>query len=116
MLLTRPQQLRFFREWSKVVSENGWPRDQAEAERKALLRRAGFDSLTAIDPVSGFTAVLKELAAAQENLAGMLYADDNPRRLLVHSCRQLADEAYIVGLAAATVSRSLTGPPRPWKS
>ena len=52
-------------------------------------------------PVSGFTAVLKELAAAQENLAGMLYADDNPRRLLVHSCRQLADEAYIVGLAAS---------------
>ncbi len=101
LLITKPQQYRFFREWSQIVSANGWPHDQAETERKALLRRAGFNSLTEVDPVAGYTAVLKELAALQDNLSGMLYADENPRRLLIHNCRKLADEAYIVGLAAS---------------
>src|ERR1017187_4500955 len=90
LLTTKPQQYRFFREWSKKVSANGWPHDQAETERKALLRRAGFNSLTEVDPVAGYTAVLKELAAMQDNLSGMLYADANPQRVLIHGINQLA--------------------------
>ena len=90
LLITKPQQRHFFREWSKVVAANGWPHDKAEFERKALLRCAGFNSLTEVDPAAGFTAVLKELAAVQDNLSGMLYADANPQRVLIHGINQLA--------------------------
>ena len=102
MLLTKPQLSRFWRAWSAIVSANNWPHDQAERERHALLSRAGFRSLTEVDHLNGFTAVLKELAILQENLTGMLYADENPRRVLIHTIRKLADEPYIVALAASS--------------
>ena len=99
LLITKPQQDRFFREWSGIVSANGWPHDQAETERHALLKRAGFNSLTEVTPVAGFTAVLKELAAMQENLAGMIRADANPRRMLIWNIRKKSPPGYWQSIA-----------------
>ena len=99
LLITKPQQYRFFREWSGIVSANGWPHDQAETERHALLKRAGFNSLTEVTPVAGFTAVLKELAAMQENLAGMIRADANPRRMMVWNIHKKSPAGYWQSIA-----------------
>ena len=83
MRLTKPQQQRFWREWSSVKTSfkaEGQTDAQIENERYAMLQRASFDSLTEVDPDTGFTAVLKELAALQSNLTGVLQADANKRR------------------------------------
>lgn len=101
MLITRSQQYTFWREWNAIVRAHGWDRHEAETQRKAMLDRAGFTSLTQVTRVDGFTAVLKEIAALKDDLNGMLRADENPRRVLVHKCRELADEPYIVALAAS---------------
>lgn len=102
MLLTQSQVSRFWREFSAVVRLHDWDKAKAEAERKALLARAGFSSLTLVDRTKGYDSVLKELAALQDNLNGILSAEDSPRRVLIHTCRKLADEAYIVALAASS--------------
>jgi beta-phosphoglucomutase-like phosphatase (HAD superfamily) len=92
MLLTQSQVKRFWREWSACIRLHHWDATEAELERKAMLARAGFKSLTEVDHLDGFTAVLKEVAALQDNLSGMLRADDNPRRVLIHSIRSLIDK------------------------
>lgn len=100
MLLTKPQLNRFWREWLSIVLANGWQKQQAETERHALLRRAGFTSLTQVDHVNGFTAVLKELAALQENLTGMVRADANPRRMMIWNIEKKAPNGYWRPIAA----------------
>ena len=87
MLITKSQQYRFFREWSKIKSARDWTHDQAEAERHALLIRCGFNSLTEVDHIHGFTAVLKQLAILQENITGMVRADANGRRMMIYNIR-----------------------------
>lgn len=94
LLISKPQQHLFWREWSKIVSSHGWAPGQAETERKALLQRIGFTSLTQVDPVNGFTAVLKELAVLQENLTGMIRADGNPRRMMIWNIRSKSADGY----------------------
>ena len=93
MLLTPPQLKRFWSKqdgWPVIVKAHGWDAINGELQRKALLRRAGFDSLTQVDRLEGFTAVLKEMAILQDNLAGMLHADANPQRVLIHTINELA--------------------------
>jgi hypothetical protein len=83
MLLTKPQQQRFWREWSTVkrnLRADGLTDAQIENERYSMLDRAGFESLTQVDPDKGFTVVLEELAKMQDNLGGLLHAQANKRR------------------------------------
>jgi hypothetical protein len=74
MQLTRSQQTRFWRDWTKAAVKNfprpQWSSAQIENERHALLRRAGFDSLTEVDPRAGFDRVLAELRAMQDDVPG----------------------------------------------
>ena len=90
MLLSQSQVKRFWREWSACIRLHHWDTTEAELERKAMLYRAGFTSLTQVDHLDGFTAVLKEVAALQDNLTAMLRADDNPKRVLIHGINELA--------------------------
>lgn len=96
MLLSKDQVRRFFREWKTAcenqgwTSQNGWTSAQIENERHQLLDRAGFSSLTDVDRVTGFTAVLKELAILREDLSAMVRAESNPRRVLINSVASYA--------------------------
>lgn len=90
MLLSKTQLSRFWRDWSAIAARNHWGPTETEIQRHALLTRAGFTSLTLVDRTDGFSRVLKELAALQDNLAGMLRADDNPRRVLLYTIRATA--------------------------
>lgn len=106
MILSKSQQLRFWREWSAACRAQGWTKAQSwtgaqiDNERHALLERCGFDSLTKVDKQSGFDRVLKELATLQANLAGMLSADENPRRVLVHGIRKHGfNDAYVAAIS-----------------
>lgn len=95
-MLLSPKQLRRF--WSKkdgwpaIAAAHRWTPLDAEMQRKALLARAGFSSLTLVDPVAGFTRVLREMDALRDNLAGMLEHTDeaNERRVLIHAIRELS--------------------------
>lgn len=113
MLLSPLQVKRFWTQhgppgkegWPQIVAAYGWSSAEAESQRKAMLARAGFTSLTLVTPVEGFTAVLKEMAILRNDLSAMLLADENPARVLIHNCRELSlklgGEPYIVGLAAS---------------
>lgn len=92
MLLTKSQQYRFWREWLAACRAQKWVKTSAEidTERHAMLQRAGFRSLKDVDPHAGFTAVLRELAALQDNLAGIMRADANPRRTRLHKIKDHA--------------------------
>jgi hypothetical protein len=98
MLLSPAQIKRFWREWSAACKAQQWPASETEPQRKALLQRAGFSSLTTVDQGKGFTAVLKELAILQDNLKGMLRADANERRQVTWMI-QHSDQVYGLGHA-----------------
>ncbi len=89
MLISEDQNRRFWREWNAIVVSKKWTRPEAEKERKAMLARAGFTSLTLVDKVKGFTRVLTELAALRDDLGGMVRADQNDRRVLYHNIWQV---------------------------
>ena len=105
MLLSPPQQRRFWREWTQACAAQGWTRAaswtgaQIDANRKRLLKTAGFDSLTQVTPLEGFTAVLRELAILRNDLSGLVRAEQNPRRVLIHAIKALADEPYWQAIA-----------------
>lgn len=94
MRISKPQQFRFFREWQSIVRSNDWSHAQAETERHALIERAGFSSLKDVDHTHGYTAVLKELAALNEDLSGMLQADANGRRTMIWKIKHTVGENY----------------------
>jgi hypothetical protein len=100
MLLTPEQQKKFWRDWSAVVRQNHWTQEQAEAQRHALLQRAGFDSLRQVDRTDGYTAVLRELAAAREDLGALLHADAaaNRKRILKYKILHLANKISLTKL------------------
>ena len=101
MILTRPQQITFWRRWQAIVSEKGWDNATAETQRRALLGRAGFTSLTQVDKLAGFDKVLAELSALSRpaDLSSQLRQQAMPRTRLIHSCREKADEPYIAAVA-----------------
>ena len=95
MLLSPAQLKKFWSKsdgWPSLVAARHWAPAEAESERKALLGRAGFTSLTQVDKVDGFSRVLHELATLREDLTGMLHADANPRRVLLHAIQSLAKQ------------------------
>lgn len=71
MNLTPSQVQRFWREWPKSCKAMNWTKAagmsavQIDAKRKEFLLKCGFDSLTKVDRVDGFTKVLKELQVLQ---------------------------------------------------
>lgn len=100
MLLSKPQQLRFWREWSVACKVQGWTKTQSwtgaqiDNERHALLDRAGFDSLTKVDPLKGFDRVLAELAVLSRpsDLEPQLRAAQQPRIRLLYAIENLAKQ------------------------
>jgi len=71
MNLSPAQVQRFWREWPKSCKAMNWTKaaglsaTEIDAKRKEFLLRCGFDSLTKVDRVDGFTKVLKELLVLQ---------------------------------------------------
>lgn len=114
MLITDPQKFRFFREWKAIVQARGWDHTKAEAERHALIERAGFSSLTEVDPDNGFTNVLKELAAMDDNLGGMLQTAANKRRQKIWKIRQVPT-AYWAKIATARFKTSDLASLKDWQ-
>lgn len=76
MKLTPPQVSRFFCEWQSIVRTQKWTPTEAEAQRKSLLKRCGFSSLTLVDRKDGFDAVLSELGTLRLNLSRAAEAVD----------------------------------------
>jgi hypothetical protein len=124
MLLSKPQQSRFWRDWSVACHHQGWTAAQSwtnhqiENERHALLERAGFTSLKFVDPLQGFDKVLAELALLikPNDLNAQLRQKNMPRIRLLHSIRSLDARLSIVpsdvpGLSAytAAIMRDLHG-------
>ena len=71
MKLSPAQVQRFWREWPKSCQAMNWTRAaglsaaEIDAKRKDFLLGCGFDSLTKVDKVAGFTKVLNELLVLQ---------------------------------------------------
>lgn len=85
MILSADQISLFWRLWSQACRTQGWtaadgcPSAQIDAERKRVLRECGFESLTAVDRLDGFTKVknaLLVLASDRTDLAAAREADD----------------------------------------
>ena len=112
MLLTPSQSSRFWREWAACIRLHKWSKPDAETQRKALLQRAGFTSLTLVDKLTGYDRVLSALAilTRPDDLAPQIREAEMPRTRLVFACRQLADEPYIVALAASARFKCLDWP------
>ena len=84
MKLSTAQVQRFWREWPKSCKAMGWTKangmsaGEIDAKRKEFLQRCGFDSLTKVDRVDGFTKVLNELLVLQgTDLKAAREADDS---------------------------------------
>lgn len=100
MLLSKAQQNRFWREWSIGCKRQGWDKVagwtglQIDKERHALLERAGFDSLTRVDPLDGFDRVLAELAVLSrpDDIDPQLRAQAQPKLRLVYAIEKLASQ------------------------
>lgn len=95
MLLTKPQQSRFWREWSQYKTtrkKTGDTDAQIENERYQLLAQAGFESLTQVDPATGFDKLLAGLAALNQpaDLNAQLRQANMPRRRLLYAINKLA--------------------------
>lgn len=110
-LMTPAQKQMFWREWAKAVAWQKWDRIQAETERKAMLTRCGFSSLTHVDRMGGFDRLLAHVRFLQDNLKGareMDHPEDGDRRRLLWVIREellpgLAlyvedPEAYMLGI------------------
>ena len=93
MKLSQPQVSRFWREWAQAcraagwTKENGYGKTEQEEERKKLLARAGFSSLTQVTRVGGFDRVLGELAALTRpgDLNAQIHLAGNAPRVLRHA-------------------------------
>lgn len=111
MLLSKPQVTRFFRDWKLACDRQNWTRaagwsaEQIENERYSLLQRAGFDSLTEVDPLAGFDRVLAELAALSQpaNIEPQLRAQEQPLIRLRYACTAIA---YKIGKVAPQAGHS----------
>ena len=74
-----------------------------------MLAKCGFRSLTLVDGRAGYTAVLKELAILRDDLSGMLRADDNERRVMLHTIGQLAKQMSPSWVASAPLGSAYLG-------
>ena len=106
MILTKPQVWRFWSEWRAIVADQHWDKSTAETERRALLLRAGFTSLTQVGRAAGFDRLLAELGLARENVARTIEVgnpDPGYRRRLLWLIKKhgssLGGVPYILALA-----------------
>jgi hypothetical protein len=79
MLLSKSQQQHFWRKWAAVKSRlkaSEYTDAQCENERHALLQRAGFNSLTRVDPRAGFDSVLAQLGAMLDDINRTIETED----------------------------------------
>jgi hypothetical protein len=92
MNLTPSQQHVFWNKWNTIVSLAAWTRPEAEAERHALLKRAGFASLKDVDKLTGFDRVLAELSAIDhpDDLDAQLREVNMPRTRLIFAVGKLS--------------------------
>ena len=69
-----------------------------------MLRRAGFDSLTQVDPLAGFDRVLAELAALNrpDDIRPQLSSIEQPRRRLWYAIQKLGDQISTSRLSDGT--------------
>lgn len=106
MLLSQPQQTKFWAIWNKACEVQGWTREAGfsaadiTAARKRLLSLAGFTSLTLVDPLEGFDRVLEQLAILRDDMSGVASAAGMKFTRLKVAIRTLADEAFIAKLVA----------------
>lgn len=67
MNLSKEQVNKFWSLWAQACRKQGWTREagmtaaEIDAKRKELIARCGFDSLTKVDRLDGFTKVKNEL-------------------------------------------------------
>jgi hypothetical protein len=102
MKLSHKQLHRFWREWAAACRAQGWTdRAQMETERHNLLARAGFTSLTLVDPSVGLDRLLAELASLSRpnDIAPQLRAQAMPRTRLLYSIGHAGfSPAYIAAI------------------
>lgn len=78
MLLSKAQVKLFWRLWAAACKSQGWDRHHGlnstavNAQRKTVLHRCGFASLTQVDPRDGFSRVRQELLMLDDRLQGAL--------------------------------------------
>jgi hypothetical protein len=102
MKLTKDQTRLFWSLWRKARQVQGWTTTdgyteaQATNERYAMLERAGFSSLTDVDPLEGFTRVKRELALliADVEMVSSTTPEADQRRKLLH---RIAAESAVLG-------------------
>lgn len=105
MLLTKSQQFRFWREWSDACKVQGWTKAngftpaQIDKERhNVILNATTCESLKFVTRDKGFTALLEALSVLKNDLNGVVRAQQNERRQLLHAVR-LAPAGYWQALA-----------------
>jgi hypothetical protein len=104
MILSSAQVSRFWREWSAACKAMNWTTKAGmnaaavDANRKELLARCGFDSLTEVDRTDGFTKVLSEVMVLQgTSLKAAAEAEDptlNKARVLRHQILTILVPCY----------------------
>jgi hypothetical protein len=109
MILTKAQLARFWRDWSAACRHQDWTdKPTQDRERRALLARAGFQSLTHVDRAAGFDRVLAQLGLLRERLdrtaeltdAGAGRGDRRRHLWLIHQdAAPLGGEVYILAVA-----------------
>lgn len=70
MNISRAQVAMFWRLWAEACDAQGWAGDERETERRAMLARCGFESLTHVDRSGGFDRVRAECLRLAHRLEG----------------------------------------------
>lgn len=114
MLLTPGQVQKFWSKregWPAVMVKCGWSKEEGEAQRKLMLGRAGFESLTEVDRMTGFDRVLAEIAALlrPDDLDAQLRLQQMERTRLYFAVRREARKVSPSQVASAPFESSYAG-------
>ena len=88
--------------WPAAVRDQGWTKEEGERQRKLMLAKCGFRSLTEVDRTKGFDRVLQEVAVLRCDLTALRSAEDSPRRVLLR-----AIEEYSAPLSSAILPSAI---------
>lgn len=99
MLLSKDQQNRFWREFSRVAALHipDATNPEKTAFRRELLQRCGFDSLTRVDRSKGFDRVLAELGRLADNVARTAEVDNPEPGIRRNLMWLITDKAEALG-------------------
>lgn len=101
--MTPAQKALFWRLWSEACSAQGWMANERESQRKAMLARCGFDSLTHVDRGPGFDRVRAECLRLSDRLEGGMesaFPRVGEMRRHLHLVEKLRTELEAMGIAA----------------